>query len=300
MFHYKIVRGVIMERRILGKTNLEVSILTFSGIVVDEVTAEKASELVKLAISRDINYFDVAPMYGNAQYMLGPALEPYRNDIYLACKTNKRSYEESKAELLESLSALKTDYFDLYQFHEVGSIEQVDRIFAPGGAMETLKWALSEGLIRHIGFTCHHDNIALEMLKRYDGFETMLFPVNYAYRHNKGASIEPLKRCHEKNMGVIAIKAMAERMWRDGEDDSVSDCWYKPFNDNLNLARIALNYTLSLEGVTTCPPPGDEKMLRLAFDIIRDQGDKAIVPTEAEIRLLLDHAVNLTEDDMLF
>ena len=289
-----------MERRTLGKTNLSISILTFSGIVVDNMSSEKAKELVELAISRDINYFDVAPSYGNAQYVLGPALAPFRKDIYLACKTTKRTGKEAKEELLESLSALKTDYFDLYQFHAIDSVSQIDKIFAPGGAMETFIWALNEGLVKHIGFTCHHNSIAMEMFKRYDGFETMLFPVNYAYRYKKNASIEPLEYCASNNIGVIAIKALAERAWHENEKDSTQTCWYKPINDNRELARIALNYTLTLKGVTTCPPPGDARMLRLAFDIIKEQDGKAITPTKDELKFLFDHADSLLEDEMLF
>ena len=292
--------GGHMERRILGKTGLKVSILTFSGIVVDGVTPQKAAELTELAVSRDINYFDIAPAYGNAQYMLGPALEPYRKDIYLACKTNKRTAEESKAELLESLTALKTDYFDLYQFHEIGTSAQIDRIFASGGAMETFEWARSEGLIKHIGFTCHHDDIAMEMFKRYSGFETILFPVNYAYRRKLGESVEPLNHCAKHNIGVIAIKSLAERAWHDNERDSSQSCWYRPIFDNRKLATLALNYVLSLDGVTTCPPPGDERMLRLAFDIVRDQGDRALPLSDPELEYLLGYADSLTESDMIF
>ncbi|MCL1831149.1 MAG: aldo/keto reductase [Oscillospiraceae bacterium] len=289
-----------MERRILGKTNLDVSVLTFSGIVVDNVTSEKAGELVDLAISRNVNYFDVAPSYGNAQYMLGPALSEYRKDIYLACKTNKRTSSESKEELLESLSALKTDYFDLYQHHSIDTVDEIDSIFALGGAMETFRWALSEGLVKHIGFTCHHNSIAMEMFKRSDEFETMLFPVNYAYRRKMNESIEPLKYCAQHNLGVIAIKSLAQRDWHENERTDADTTWYKPINDNIELARIALNYTLSLEGVTTCPPPGNENMLRLAFDIIHNQAGKVIPPNEKELEYLFGYADSLTVDEMIF
>jgi len=289
-----------MEKRILGRTNIEVSIITFSGIVVKNTTSQKAAELVDLAIDIGINYFDVAPIYGNAQYMLGPALEKYRKDIYLACKTEERTAEGSKKDLLESLSALKTDYFDLYQFHGVDSFEEVETIFAEGGAMETFEWALANGITKHIGFTCHHNEIAMEMFRRNDKFETMLFPVNYAYRHKLNESVEPLIYCKENNIGVIAIKALAERAWRENERTDTDTTWYKPINNDPDLARIALNYTLTIDGVTTCPPPGNEAMLRLAFDIIGNQGGKPIVPTEQDLKKLFDFADTLSLDDMLF
>ena len=80
-----------MEKRTLGKTGEQLSIVGFGGIVVKNVTTEEASRYVSLAIhERGINYFDVAPSYGNAEERLGPALEPYRDDVFLACKTGKR------------------------------------------------------------------------------------------------------------------------------------------------------------------------------------------------------------------
>ncbi|MCL1831183.1 MAG: aldo/keto reductase [Oscillospiraceae bacterium] len=288
-----------MDKRKLGKTNYDVSILTFPGVVLDEVSSSKASELVDLAISRDINYFDVAPAYGTAQYMLGPALEPYRKDIYLACKTLGRTAEKSKADLLESLAALKTDYLDVYQFHSVSSIEEVDSIFGESGAFETFEWALGEGLIKNIGFTSHYDHIAIEMFKRYEHFKTMLFPVNYAYRDKKNASVQPLAHCSSNDIGVIAITSMCQRKWLEGEDDSLVHCWYRPFED-LELASNALNYVLTLDGVTTCPPPGDEAYFRFAMDLIKDQGGSAIPPSAAELKLLSDYSDNLPIDHLLF
>ncbi len=288
-----------MERRILGKTGLSVSILTFSGIMCDQLEAKEAEHLVEEAIDHKINYFDVAPNYGNAQYVLGPALEPYRNYVYLACKTTERSAEGAKKELLESLSALKTDHFDNYQLHAVDKMEEIDQIFSPGGAMEVLEWAKKEGITKNIGFTSHHDDIAMELLRRGD-FDTMLYPVNYAYRETKYASVDPLLFCMEHNIGVIAIKSMAERNWRPDEEVTYPRCWYRPIYDNPKLARIALNYTLTRPGVTTAPTPGDDRMFHLALSIIAGQNGKAVELTQEEFNILLRHAENLSTDDVIF
>jgi len=286
-----------MDRRTLGKTGLSVSILTFSGVMLDKVDDRKASELVAFSVDSDINYFDVAPSYGNAQYMLGPALMPYRKEIYLACKTGERDAKGTKTELLESLSALKTDYFDVYQFHGVDDMDEVEQIFAPGGAMETFAWALEEGLIRHIGFTSHNDAVSLEMLKRAD-FEVLLTPVNFTRRETLGASVEPLKVCVEKDVGVVAIMALAERVWREGEEVTYPRVWYRPIYDNPKLARIALNYTLSCEGVTTAPPPGDERMFRMTVEFIRSQGGRAVEPRSEDLAFMNEHIKRLGAADM--
>ena len=269
-----------MEKRILGKTGYEISILTFGGIVVDKTEANDAAAIVANAVNRGVNYFDVAPSYGQAQYILGPALEPYRKQVYLACKTGKRDAKGAQAELEESLRALKTDYFDLYQLHGLCTPEDIAQVFAPGGAMEVLRDAKEKGLVRNIGFSTHYDSSAIEIMRNAD-FATILFPVNFAYRKQKAGSLSALNACKEKGMGVIAIKALAHRKWLEGEERMYPKCWYRPIYDNPELARLALNYTLSRD-VTTAVPPGDERMMRLALEIIEKQNGKAVPLTGDE------------------
>ncbi len=282
-----------MEHRILGKTGYSVSIITFGGIVVDKMEAAEAAQTVAEAVERGINYFDVAPTYGRAQYILGPALEPYRKNVYLACKTNKRTAKESRFELEESLKALKTDYFDNYQLHGLDKPEEIETVFAPGGGMETLLWAKNQGIARNIGFTCHHDESALAIMSRGE-FATMLFPVNFAYRQQKDGSVAAVQAAKERGMGIIAIKALALRKWREGEDKTYPKCWYRPIYDDRELARLSLNYTLS-QTIDTAVPPGDPRMLRLALDIIEAQGGKAVPLSEEESRILKQAADGIDE-----
>jgi predicted aldo/keto reductase-like oxidoreductase len=148
-------------------------------------TPAEASESVKLAIDSGINYFDVAPSYGDAEVKLGPALEQYRKDVFLACKTTQRSKNEATAELEKSLKNLRTDHFDLYQFHAVTTIEDVEKIFSQGGAMEAYQEAKKAGKIRFIGFSAHSVEAAMAMMDRYD-FDTILYPVNYVTWFLKG------------------------------------------------------------------------------------------------------------------
>ncbi len=112
------IKGKI-EKRSLGKTGEKLSMIGFGGIMVDKATTEESAIWVKEAIDNGINYFDVAPSYGNAEEMLGPALEPYRKDVFLACKTGERKKEGARKELEQSLKYLRTDHFDLYQLHAV-------------------------------------------------------------------------------------------------------------------------------------------------------------------------------------
>jgi predicted aldo/keto reductase-like oxidoreductase len=256
-----------LEKRSLGKTGEKLSIIGFGGIVVMDSTVEQASSRVKEAIGYGVNYFDVAPSYGNAEKMLGPALEPFRKDVFLACKTTERSREGSRKELEQSLKNLRTDHFDLYQLHAVTTLEDVEKIFNKGGAMETFLEAREEGKVRFLGFSAHSVEAALELMNRFN-FDTVLFPFNFAtwYAGNFGPLV--MEKAHEKEMGILALKAMAKRPWQEGELKTVSKTWYEPLTD-IEEANKGLRFTLS-HPVTAAIPPGDEKLFSIALKLAMD------------------------------
>ena len=122
------------------KDGVELSIIGFGSIVVIGMEQEGAD-----SVERGVNYFDVAPSYGNgeAEEKLGIALKPHRDRVFLACKTGFRDAQMAQEELEQSLRRLHTDHFDLYQFHAVSNMEQVEQILAPGGAVEVFLKARS-------------------------------------------------------------------------------------------------------------------------------------------------------------
>lgn len=254
-----------MEMRPLGRTGVKLSMLGFGGVVVMNVSTEQASAHVKRAISKGVNYFDVAPTYGNAEQMLGPALEPYRKDVFLACKTKERTKDGARKELEQSLENLKTDHFDLYQHHAVTGLDEVEQIFAPGGAMETFKAARNEGKIKYIGFSAHSVEAALAMLDSYD-FDTILFPVNLTTWSAGNFGPQVLQKAHEKGMGILALKAMAKGPWPEDASEKIDKCWYEPYTDP-EEALLGLRFTLS-HPVTAAIPPGNEDLNQLAQDLV--------------------------------
>ncbi|MEX0986703.1 MAG: aldo/keto reductase [Bacteroidales bacterium] len=259
-------RGKI-EHRTLGKTGISLSAIGFGGIVVRDTTSEQAAARVKEAIDYGVNYFDVAPSYGNAEEMLGPALEPYRKDVYLACKTGVRTKDGARKELEESLKKLKTDHFDIYQLHAVTSLEDVDTIFSENGAMKTFLKAREEGLVKKLGFSAHSVEAAMELMRRFD-FDTILFPFNYACWYHGNFGPQVMEKAQEKEMGILALKAMAYRPWQEGAERSVEKVWYEPLT-NEDDARRGLRFTLS-HPVTSAIPPGHEDLFSMALRLAAD------------------------------
>ena len=256
-----------IEKRALGKTGQMLSMIGFGGIVVDGATTAEASSRVKEAIAYGINYFDVAPSYGNAEEMLGPALEPYRKDVFLACKTGERKKEGSRRELEQSLKYLRTDHLDLYQLHAVTTLEDVDTILGKDGAMETFVEAREQGKVKYLGFSAHSVEAAMALMDRFE-FDTILFPFNFATWYNGNFGPQVMERAKEKEMGILALKAMAWRNWEDGEERTNTKTWYKPLPDR-EQAREGLRFTLS-HPVTAAIPPGHEDLFSMALDLARD------------------------------
>lgn len=267
-----------MEKRVLGRTGEKLTAIGFGGIVVKDETPESAAALVKRAIDRGINYFDVAPSYGNAEEKLGPALEPYRDSVFLACKTGQRDAEGAARELKRSQELLRTDHFDLYQFHGVTKAEEVNQIFAQGGAMETFLDARERGVIKHIGFSAHSEAAALALMDRFD-FDTILFPINWVCWHQGKFGPGVVARAAEKNMGILALKALALRPWEEGEERRWPKCWYSPA-DSYEQATMGLRFTLS-RPVTAAVSPSHAELLWWMCDAA-DKGLTSLSPAEEE------------------
>ena len=276
-----------IARRALGQTGEQLSIIAFGGILVMDREPGAAGNLVAEAVDRGINYFDVAPSYGNAQERLGPALAPYRNKCFLACKTEGRMKDDSRAQLEQSLKLLKTDHLDLYQFHALTKMTDLDKVLGPGGAMETMEAAKKEGKIRYIGFSVHSVETALAALDRYN-FDSVLFPVNWVLFSQANFGPQILKRAQEKKMGILALKGMAKTVWPAGEKPHPQpNCWYKPagFPDE---ASLGLRWTLG-HPITAAIPPGDEQYFRLAMDVA--QNYKPLNTQEEQALLSGSHGV---------
>jgi len=247
----------------------ELSIIGFGGIVVMGYDQNEANRLVASAWDRGVNYFDVAPSYGDgeAEIKLGPALQPYRKNAFLACKTTRRDAAGAQQEFEQSLRRLRTDHFDLYQFHAVSSMEDVEKILAPGGAAEFFARMKREGKARFLGFSAHHAGAAIQLMEKFP-VDSILFPVNFVCWHEGGFGPQMLAKAKEKGIARLALKGLAHTTWPKNlprDQRKYSKCWYQPLDDQ-KTARLALSWTLS-QDITAAIPPGEASLFELALSI---------------------------------
>jgi predicted aldo/keto reductase-like oxidoreductase len=194
------VRPGDIPKRVFGKTGEQLTIIGQAGGRFPMCTFEEARAITQRAYDLGINYFDTARIYwsGKSEEVYGAVLPQFRKHIFLTTKSPQRSRKGAEADLDESLRALKTDYVDLWQIHQVSEMDEVEQIFAPGGAIEAFEAAKKAGKCRFIGFTGHHDPaVHLAMLKQYDKYDTILMPLHPA---------DPSYLSFEKNVLPVAVK----------------------------------------------------------------------------------------------
>jgi predicted aldo/keto reductase-like oxidoreductase len=185
-------------------------------------------------------------------------------------------------ELHNSLKLLQTETFDLYQFHAVTTMDELDQITKPGGALEAALKAKKEGLTKFIGITGHGINapeIYLEALRRYD-FDSILFPLNFVQMRNSEyrASAEKLiMECNKKDVGTMIIKSITKSPWE--ERNHTATTWYEPFEE-MAIIQEAVNFVLSYPVTGICTV-GDTRILPKVLEACKNF--KPLTSDEREI-----------------
>lgn len=219
-----------MNYKELGSTKLKVSVVGFGGIPIQRIDKNEAKNIMLKAEKEGVNFIDTARGYSVSEEYIGDALEGRRDKWIIATKSMSRDKESMTNDVKTSLRNLKTDYIDIYQFHNVKTIEEYNKILSEDGAYSALQQFKAEGKIGHIGITSHSVDtlkIAIESGK----FETVMYPYNIV----ENQAEELFKRANELNMGVIAMKPMAGGALREG--------------------KLALKYILQNDSIT-CAIPG--------------------------------------------
>jgi len=201
-----------MPTRNLGRTGYKVGIFSLGG----QASLEKANNfdvavpIIERALDLGVNYIDTSSIYGGpdrwSEQYVGRVMQSRRNDAFLATKTKERTREGSLRMIEKSLKLLNTDHVDLWQLHDVGLPEDVDAIFAKGGAMEALREMQEQKVVRFLGVTGHYRPQALiDSVNRYP-FDTILMSLNAADTHIHSFSDQLLPLVVEKQMGIIGMK----------------------------------------------------------------------------------------------
>jgi aryl-alcohol dehydrogenase-like predicted oxidoreductase len=197
--------------RTLGGTGLRVSMIGLGGYHAGLPEKEEDSiALIHRALDLGINFFDNADCYqeGRSEERMGKALEGRRQGIYLMSKVDQRDARGARQQLEKSLRRLRTDYLDIWQFHAVARLQELDIIFGPGGAVEAAAQAKKEGKIRFLGLSGHFDpTVQLAAVKRY-AFDTIQMPINVVDPHYRSFRKTVLDEAVARNLGVIAMKSL--------------------------------------------------------------------------------------------
>jgi len=192
-----------MEYTVLGKTGLKISRMGFGGIPIQKIDAEGTKKLMHSLLDAGINYIDTARGYTVSEEYLGFALEGIRQHFVLATKAMSRDREGMAKDIQTSLHNLRTDFIDLYQVHNPG-LADLEKVCAPGGALEALTEAKNAGRIGHLGVTVHTLEV-FEKALELSWVETIMFPYNIV--ETQGEDL--IRRCSEKNIGFICMKPLA-------------------------------------------------------------------------------------------
>jgi len=304
-----------LQKRRLGKTNLQVSIVGFGGTWISEISMEEAKKVVRRAFDLGINYFDTAKLDGDSEEKIGAALEDVRDEAVIATKTGSRTKRESLQDVKSSLRRLKTNRLDIIQLHGIDDEKTLKNATSPNGSLQTCKEARAKGLVDFIGITSHKPRVLVKAIETNE-FDMVLVPLNMVTRQ---ALEELIPTAKEHDIGVAVMKPLSAKT------SKIITCLYHPSlsllsdepelkallgQDKNSMAINALRYVMaqdislvipglrSLEEVETAAKAGneytrltqDEKRrfnFKLDWDYCRDCGHCMPCPQNIDIAAIL-------------
>lgn len=244
------VTPTAMPTRNLGKTGYKVGIFSLGGQAAIEMgnNFDVAVPIIERALDLGVNYIDTSSIYGGpdrwSEQYVGKVMAHRRNQAFLATKTKERTRDGSLRMIEKSLQLLQTDHVDLWQLHDIGTLFDVNQIFAKGGAMEALLEMQEQKVVRHLGITGHYRPDALiECIKRHP-FDTVLMAISAADPHHYSFNAELLPLAVEKQMGIVGMKIPGRSRlltsWKPPSIDAQKHSW-----EGMNI-QTALPGTLTM------------------------------------------------------
>ena len=204
----------MIAKQPFGPTGHASSRVIFGAYALSNATQADAERILDILLEHGVNHIDTAPMYGNAEKLVGSWMKKHRDDFFIATKSRNRTYEGAWKDLRRSLEQLKVDHVDLWQLHGLTNQMGWEKVMGSGGALEAFTEARDKGLVRYLGVTGHGNKVAgmhLQSLERFD-FDSVLLPYNYCQMQiaSYAADFDELMRvCRQRNVAVQTTKAIA-------------------------------------------------------------------------------------------
>jgi aryl-alcohol dehydrogenase-like predicted oxidoreductase len=250
-----------MEQRRLGRTGHRSSVAILGGAAYWATAGpDDARPSFEAALRAGVNHLDIAPQYGAAEQVVGPLVPAVRDRLFVAGKTLRANPDGVEAQFDDTRRLLGCEVLDLYQAHAVTTLGELDE---RAGAIERILALRERGATRYAGITGHDVTVPgtfLEALRRWD-LDTVMFPVYprlWADPSYRTDAEELLATCAARDVGVMAIKAVARRPWSG--DDRWATSWYEPVDEDEAIAR-GIAFALSTPGVAAFCTPGDLGLL---------------------------------------
>jgi aryl-alcohol dehydrogenase-like predicted oxidoreductase len=276
----------MIERRPFGRTGHLSTVTLFGAAALARASQDEADRALQVLLHHGVNHIDTAARYGDSELRIGPWMARHRRDFFLATKTGSRSAREAREDLHRSLDRLRVDHVDLIQLHSLGHPDDWDEAMGPGGALEALVEARTQGLARFIGVTGHGWSIPAmhrRSLARFD-FDSVLLPYNIFFAQNeryRQAFEEVLAICRERHVAVQIIKSIARGPWATSERTHTT--WYQPLEAQADIDR-AVHWAMGVPGVHL-NTAGDLTLLPRVLDAAARFERR---PPDAEMAAMLD------------
>ena len=251
--------------------------------------------MLDLLLEHGVNHIDTAPTYGDAELRIGPWMDRHRDDFFLATKTRERDYEGARADIHRSLERLRTDRIDLLQLHALIHPDEWEQALAPGGALEAVRAARAEGLVRFIGVTGHGWNVAAMHRRCARALRLRFDPVAVEL------ALRPSRDLRRRFQGDAGARARARESRsrpssrsRAGRGRPASRAttrtWYQPLEDPAEI-RLAVHWVLAQPGIFL-NSVGDVELLPHVLRAAAELGDgaPAALPGEAVMARFAERA----------
>jgi len=241
----------IIEKEPFGNTGHVSTRAIFGSFCLSQANQDAADQVLETLLEYGINHIDTAPSYGDAELRVGPWMKRYRDQFFLATKTDKRTYPEARDQFHKSLDRLQVDRVDLLQMHNLTDVVHREIAMRTGGALDFLVEARDSGLARSIGITGHGilaPKMHLQSLARFD-FDTVLLPCNYLLMQNPNYRTDfdqLISYCRQHNIAVQTIKSTARGLW--GDKPRSRNTWYEPLSDEGAITK-AVQWVMGISDI---------------------------------------------------